>query len=263
MKKHISKIAWLLILSIMLAAVLPACEVVKKAAVEESEIIDVEDVKSAADVTAAPTAEPTEEPTAEPTPDPTEVPTEAPTPEPTATPTPKPSMPYRLYLEKESFTLTIYKRDGNGDYTNIVGQYRVSHGGNRTPAGTYVLTSRERWHPFANGDHGYAQYAVMYNPVSNPDGWTGLYLHGPMYGGKDPNYLWPRYYDGDKAIGGTNTQGCLRMVVEAAKFIYENCQKGTILEIVNGSPKNTTSSKVPSRHGLYHDPTDPEAKAKP
>lgn len=217
--------------------------------------------------TPAPTEAPTPEPTAAPTPTPlsTATPTPKPTrtPKPTATPTPKPSEKYLLYVEKGSFTLTIYKRNSEGKYTKVVARYRISHGGNRTPAGDYVLGGRERWHAFAGGDNGYAQYAVAYNRASDPNGYTGLMIHGPMYRQKDPNTLWPRYYDGEKAIGGANTQGCLRMVVEAAKFIYDNCPKGTKLKIVNGSPKNTSSDPVPSRHGLLHDPTDPNAKDRP
>ena len=46
------------------------------------------------------------------------------------------------------------------------------------------------------------------------------------------------------------------MVTEASRFIYENCKEGTTLEIVNGSPKGTTSDPVPDRNGLRIDPTD-------
>lgn len=220
-----------------------------------------------------PSGEPSEEPSHEPaeTPAQTEEPSEEPTPAPTSTPkptnTPKPTAdpryPYMLYVEKGSFTLTIYGIGSDKQYSKVVKRYRISHGGNRTPTGNFVLSRRERWHPFSGGDNGYAQYAVMYNPKSDPTGWTGLFIHGPMYRSQDPNDLWPRYYDGEKAIGGENTQGCLRMVVEAAKFIYDNCPKGTPLKIVNGSPRNTKSKDVPPRNGLKHDPTDKEAADRP
>ncbi len=217
--------------------------------------------------TAAPTAQPTEAPTAAPTaqttPKPTPKPTKTPKPTNTPKPTANPKLPYYLYLEKGSFTLTIYGIGSDGQYSKVIARYRASHGGNRTPAGTYVLSSKERWHPFAGGDNGYAQYAYMYAPASSPNSWTGLYVHGPMYREKDPNTLWPRYYDGSHCIGGENTQGCIRMVVKAVRFIYNNCPKGTILKIVNGSPKNTHSADVPSRHGLLHDPTDPDAAPEP
>lgn len=171
--------------------------------------------------------------------------------------------PYYLYLEKGSFTLTVLKADGTGEYSEVCARYRVSHGGNKTPAGLYILGWREIWHAFSHGDNGYAQYAVIYNPVDDPEGWSGLFIHGPMYRSKDPNDLWPEYYDGAKAIGGENTQGCLRMTAEAARFILNNCPEGTLLEIVNGSPLGTSSDPVPDRKGLLHDPTDTKARPLP
>ena len=173
------------------------------------------------------------------------------TPAPTAEPTPDPTpvqveFPYYLYVEKGSYTLTIYKADDRGEYTEVVAAYRIAHGGNKTPAGIFTLGEKERWHNFPDG--GTVQYATRYH--------QRLYVHSPLYAREDASQLWPRYYDGDHGIGGSNTGGCLRMVTEASRFIYENCKEGTTLEIVNGSPKGTTSDPVPDRNGLRIDPTD-------
>lgn len=173
------------------------------------------------------------------------------TPAPTAEPTPDPTpvqveFPYYLYVEKGSYTLTIYKADDRGEYTEVVAAYRIAHGGNKTPAGIFTLGEKERWHNFPDG--GTVQYATRYH--------ERLYVHSPLYAREDASQLWPRYYDGDHGIGGSNTGGCLRMVTEASRFIYENCKEGTTLEIVNGSPKGTTSDPVPDRNGLRIDPTD-------
>ncbi|MBQ7092344.1 MAG: L,D-transpeptidase [Clostridia bacterium] len=173
------------------------------------------------------------------------------TPAPTAEPTPEPTpvqveFPYYLYVEKGSYTLTIYKADDRGEYTEVVAAYRIAHGGNKTPAGIFTLGEKERWHNFPDG--GTVQYATRYH--------ERLYVHSPLYAREDASQLWPRYYDGDHGIGGSNTSGCLRMVTEASRFIYENCKEGTTLEIVNGSPKGTTSDPVPDRNGLRIDPTD-------
>ena len=172
-------------------------------------------------------------------------------PAPTAEPTPEPTpvqvaFPYYLYVEKGSYTLTIYKADDRGEYTEVVAAYRIAHGGNKTPAGIFTLGEKERWHNFPDG--GTVQYATRYH--------ERLYVHSPLYAREDASQLWPRYYDGDHGIGGSNTGGCLRMVTEASRFIYENCKEGTTLEIVNGSPKGTTSDPVPDRNGLRIDPTD-------
>ena len=177
---------------------------------------------------------------------------EEPTPEAamaTPEPTPDDGLPYYIYVEKGSFTLTIYEKDDNGEYTVVYATYRIAHGGNKTPAGAFTLgDSRERWHDFPDG--GTVQYATKYE--------GRLYIHSPLYATADPKQMWPKYYDGENGIGKESTGGCLRMVTEAAKFIYENCPVGTTLEIVNGSPKGTTSEDVPSRNGKRIDPTDYE-----
>ena len=151
-------------------------------------------------------AEPTPEQTAE---------TE-PTEEPAPSPTPDDGLPYYLYVEKGSFTLTIYEKDESGEYTKVYKAYRIAHGGNKTPAGTYTLggeNTRERWHDFPDG--GTVQYATRYE--------GRLYIHSPLYATSDPTQMWPKYYNGDHGIGLESTGGCLRMVTEASKFIYENC----------------------------------------
>ncbi len=156
--------------------------------------------------------------------------------------------PYYLYIEKGSFTLTIYERDETGNFTKVYAAYRVAHGGNKTPAGKFTLGDKDRWHEFPDG--GFVQYATRYH--------ARLYLHSPLYGEENAGKLWPKYYDGELGIGGESTGGCLRMVTEAAKFIYDNCPEDTILEIVNGAPLGTTSEEVPSRNGKRFDPTDEE-----
>lgn len=224
-----------------LLALTCACQA-PESAVDPADIIEIE--------------EPTDSPEAVWTPAPavseTAAATGQPSPSPSPSSTPDDGLPYYLYVEKGSFTLTIYTKDENGDYTVVYATYRIAHGGNKTPAGKFTLTdNRERWHDFPDG--GTVQYATKYE--------GHLYIHSPLYATSDPTQLWPKYYDGEKGIGKESTGGCLRMVTEAAKFIYENCPPGTTLEIVNGSPKGTTSDDIPSRNGLRIDPTDYETLA--
>lgn len=183
--------------------------------------------------------------TIKPTPTPTEKPT--PTPEPIVDP--NPDLPYYLYFEKGSFTLTVYGKDENFEYTEVLYQFRCAHGGNKTPAGIFELGAEiERWHAFPKG--GTVQFAVPYH--------GNLYLHSPLYGSADPYTMWPKYYSGEKGIGKISTGGCIRMVTAASRWIYENCPPGTILEIVNGSPRGTTSEDIPPMETYGIDPTDIE-----
>lgn len=159
------------------------------------------------------------------------------------------SLPYYIYVEKESFTMTIYEKGEDEGYSVIKCQYKIAHGGNKSPAGTYTILDRVNWHPFANG--GSVQYAMRYDGK--------LYLHGPYYAQSDPLTMWPKYYNGEKGIGTPSTGGCFRMCTEASKFIYENCPDGTVVEVVNGSPRETTSENPPPYVIRNVDPTDTAA----
>ena len=228
---------------------------VPTAAVPEATAAPV--LSAAPEATTAPEDVPASTPAPAETPKPTEAP--AATEAPSSTPVPEtegdasvPSgdLPYYLYVEKGSFTLTIYERASDGTYSKVYKTYRIAHGGNKTPAGSFTLSGdRERWHEFPDG--GFVQFATRYH--------KRLYIHSPLYGEENNGYMWPKYYDGELGIGKESTGGCLRMVTEAARFIYENCPEGTVLEIVNGAPKGTTSDEVPIRNGERYDPTDVEA----
>lgn len=223
----------ILLLSFLLLSVLAGCVSKGEDAGDATSVSIPDDDRP--DLTAGPTAVPTVAPDPTPTPEPVD---------------PDPEHPYYLYVEKGSFTLTIYGKDDEFNYTVVVARYKIAHGGNKTPTGIFTLSSdRERWHDFPLG--GSSQYATPY--------WGNLFLHSPLYTGQDPSRMWRSYYNGDKGLGTESTGGCLRMVTEAAKFIYENCPAGTKLEIVNGSPRGTTSPDPPAIKKNGYDPTDVEA----
>ena len=167
--------------------------------------------------------------------------------------------PYFLYLEKGSFTITVYGKnaDGTYNYTTPIRQDKTAIGVNDlTPAGVFSLTTAERWHVWSTGSA--AQYAYKY--TTNPD----RFIHSPLYDTTDIRTMYNEYYNwtrsNDKGIGTTTTGGCLLMTTEASLWIYENCPSGTILYIVNGSPKGTTSKNPPSIVVRNQDPTDPLLK---
>ena len=66
-------------------------------------------------------------------------PSEPQSPEPAQTP--DDGLPYYLYVEKGSFTLTIYEKDEQGEYTKVLAAYRIAHGGNKTPAARIATTA--------------------------------------------------------------------------------------------------------------------------
>jgi hypothetical protein len=226
----------------------------------------------------APTPEPTPEPTLEPTPEPTPTPTPEPTPTPTPKPTPKPAytMPpkdeitkdtFYIYVEKGSHTLTVYGKDENGEYSELIFTVLTGIGktARQTPTGTYTLMKDYRyiWKTFSqqnSDDNTYAHYAVAFDPKVTYNDTGRLYIHGPEYTEKKINRLDRSYYDG---IGENKTAGCLRTCTYAAWWIYTYCPAGTALEIVNGDPRGMSANEPPEpikgegKYDLY-DPTDPE-----
>jgi hypothetical protein len=57
-------------------------------------------------------------------------------------------------------------------------------------------------------------------------------------------------------IGTAVTAGCLRTMGYAAWWIYTYCEEGTVVEIVNGSPRGTTSEAPPKITTSHVDPTE-------
>lgn len=158
-------------------------------------------------------------------------------------------LPYRIYVEKGSFTMTVYGLDENHEFTVPVRTLNTAVGrtAGRTPVGTFAVYKKERWHQFAyNG--GYAQYATSY--------YGNLFIHSPIYSLQEIDTMFSEFYN---EIGTASTAGCLRTTSYASYWIYAYCPMGTQVVIVNGSPKGTVSEKPPKINNDYLtiDPTDP------
>lgn len=249
-------IAWLLIAACMSGcagtaetkapASVPAAEAVPTAKPESPIVFEQEEAPTASaepEATALPAeSEPTPEPTPEATPEPAAEQPAFPT-----GPSADYDHEYYIYVEKGNFTLTVWQRDENGKYSDMVICTRVAHGGNRTPNGQHPIKWREEWKEFTAG--GFAPWACRY---------AGVYLHAPTCKKKDRATMSRFFYDGDKAIGTVSTAGCIRMVTSAAKFIYDNCDDGTIIEIVNDAPLGFMSEAPPELVYPSIDPTDTE-----
>ena len=106
-------------------------------------------------------------------------------------------LPYSLYLEKGSFTLTVYKKDENGEYTVPVKAFRTAVGrtAGRTPVGNFAVYKKERWHEFPYN-------AVMRNTLRLT---INLYIP-PHFSLRIRKPCWFRYITKSEPA----TAGCLR-----------------------------------------------------
>jgi hypothetical protein len=121
--------------------------------------------------TPASTDTPRETATAEetPSPEPSPTPEITPSPSPTETPSPTPkatekpyTLPYWIYVEKGSYTITVYGRDSKGGYTKVVKTFitAIGHGANVTPKGVFHILSKKRWFQFNSSRHSWTQYCM-------------------------------------------------------------------------------------------------------
>lgn len=144
--------------------------------------------------------------------------------------------PYFIYVEKGSHCLTVFTKDIHGFYTVEVAKWPTGTGStpSMTPTGTFAIGNKERWHRWPSGN--YSPYATRYY---DHDYYGGLFIHAAVYNGR--SFSEP-FGNSLRGIGYNATSGCLRTTVQCAYFVYNYCESGTLLRIVNGSPLGTAHS---------------------
>ena len=156
---------------------------------------------------------------------------------------------YYIKVNNTANTVTIYKKDGNGNYTIPVKAMVCSVGSSTPSSGQYKIPGRRsRWRALY-GDV-YGQY------VTNIVG--AILFHSVPYLDTDPSTL--EYWEYDK-LGTSASMGCVRLTVVDAKWIYENVEAGTIVEFYsesNPGPLGKPSSQKISGNVQCRnwDPTD-------
>lgn len=213
--------------------------------------------------------------TEEPTEDPTEVdiPTELPTEteEPSEPQEPK-EIPYYIKVNRAANCVTIYTKDANGDYTVpyksmicSVGTYywdtKTETVKGNTPLGTYKMPgTKYKWRKLF-GPEGLDVYGHYTTRIVGH-----ILFHSVPYtvtGQKAGTVktLWENQYN---RLGSPASKGCIRLSVADAKWIYDNCGEGTIVEIYDdaaypgplGRPEAIKIGEGSPFAGW--DPTDPD-----
>lgn len=156
-------------------------------------------------------------------------------PRPTPSPTP---VPYRIGVDVTNQVTTVYGLDESGGYTKVLKHMLCSTGTTKdpTPLRTYTLNgATARWCYFPKwGSH--AQYWTRIS--------ASIAFHSVIYTSPDPMALAASTYTG---LGKRASHGCIRLMVDDAKWIYQNCGKGTQVEVYEGKADQelTKSLKIP------------------
>ncbi len=164
------------------------------------------------------------------------------TPAPTAAPN-----KYYIIVDKADHAFAIFTYDANGEYTQKVATFPCALGrsSRETPTGSFTIGSKGSWKTWSDGT--YSPFYTRYT--------SGLYFHGPIYTAMSGDALIPSSYE---AIGTNASAGCMRTTVAGARWVYYNCPKGTVVEVVSSSDLVSYPGK-PAIDPNYPtwDPTDP------
>lgn len=163
----------------------------------------------------------------------------------------KSDAPYYIMVNRTANCVTVYEKDANGEYTVPVKAMVCSVGlNNKTPLGTGKISDKYEWR-LLFGDV-YGQYAVRF------DG--HIMFHSVPYTTTSKDALKEGEYN---LLGQPASKGCVRLSVADAKWIYDNCKKGTLVEVYESEDPGPLGKPSAIYIDPYHfyrgwDPTDPD-----
>ncbi len=130
--------------------------------------------------------------------------------------------PYMIKVSTDDQRVYVYGLDDNNEYTVQVRKMKCSTGKNATPTpkGTYTSTTGPgaRWHYFKKFDC-WAQYAYYIQ--------GDIMFHSVLYGSKEGRVTQSSVNN----LGRKASHGCVRLAVEDAQWIYQNCARGTTVVV--------------------------------
>lgn len=158
---------------------------------------------------------------------------------------------YYIKVNYGAQVVNIYKKDDAGNYTVPVKAMVCSTGTATPTSGVYSIPARWEWLRLQGYVWGHYSTQIKGN----------ILFHSVPYLEKgNPASL--EYWEYDK-LGTSASAGCVRLKVIDAKWIYDNCGKGTKVEFYSDSnpgPLGKPSSKKISSYSddlRNWDPTDP------
>lgn len=155
---------------------------------------------------------------------------------------------YYIKVNYGANTVTVYGKDGEGNYTVPVKAMICSCGISTPKSGVYRTSKGYTWGTLIGGVYG--QYSTRI--VGN------ILFHSVPYTSTSPDSL--EYWEFDK-LGTKASAGCVRLMVADAKWIFYNCEAGTMVEFYSSDdpgPLGKPSAPIISGNEACRnwDPTD-------
>lgn len=158
---------------------------------------------------------------------------------------------YYIKVNCKSQTVNVYEKDENNKYSKPVKVMLCSTGVETPKTGVYKITSfKQEWLGLQGNVYG--QYCTQI--VGN------ILFHSVPYIEKNnPSSL--EYWEYDK-LGEEASLGCIRLTVESAKWIFDNCETGTQVEFYSSEDPGPLGKPETQKISAYSeelknwDPTD-------
>ena len=158
--------------------------------------------------------------------------------------TEKEGFPYLIAVNRSASTVTVYTLDEEGRYTVPYMAMVCSAGkegeDTETPMGFYATPVNYDWRLLAGPSYG--QYATRI--------WDAYLFHSVPYYTQHKDDV---EYDQFNELGSPASLGCVRLMVNDVKWIYDNCEIGTRV-IVYDDPDDPGPMGKPGT--IYTDPAD-------
>lgn len=163
-------------------------------------------------------------------------------------------LPYLIKVNTATNFVVVYGRNYEDAYDIPYKAFICSTGkeGCETPQGTFEIYQRYDWCRMV--DSSYSQYAIRFN--------GSIMFHSVPYYTLAKNNLETEEYN---KLGTSASLGCVRLTVEDAKWIYDNCPDGTIVEVYSDTEEELPiDAKIPQKLDVNDeysswDPTDPDS----
>ncbi|MDF2538231.1 MAG: hypothetical protein K0S76_1252 [Herbinix sp.] len=161
--------------------------------------------------------------------------------------------PYLIKVNRIFNTITVYEKDENGQYKIPIKAMVCSVGeeGTQTKLGTFQTKAKYRWKELMGKVYGQYSTRIV----------GGILFHSVYYyQNGNPATLATKEYN---KLGSAASHGCIRLTVEDAKWIYDNCPVGTTVIVYDdkksaGPLGKPETIKIPT--SVRWDPTDPSNK---
>ena len=181
---------------------------------------------------------------------------------------------YYIKVNLNAQLVYVYKRNSSGNPTGspvktfITSTGLKSNKSMATPVTKFVILdnaqrgdAKYRW-CYANP---WVQYATRLYKVNSINAssfsgyFTGFMFHSELYTSQNENTLITDDYN---MLGYPRSHGCMRMRAVDAKWIYDNCHSGTVVEIIDGTPDTATWATLKAQAGelpagTKRDPSQP------